>query len=164
MAVTTNRTGRLVDATYTNVKETFPVSTAGAGTVSTVNGADRKVVGSGTAFTTDFSVGDYIWFKTADELAEIENIVSDTEMSLRIAPETTATGDTYGIIKKNNYSNISWLIDPLTDADINKFTFKAGTSKTYGNSKSNTLGGGKRLPPILIDSTANSNTVFISAE
>ncbi len=163
MAVTTNKTGRLVDATYDNVKETFPVSTAGAGTVSTVNGADRKVVGIGTSFTS-LSVGDYIWFKTADELAEIENIVSDTELSLRIAPETTATGDTYATIKKNNYSNISWLIDPLTDADINKFTFKAGTSRTYGSSKSNTMGGGKRLPPVLIDSTANTNTVFISAE
>lgn len=163
MAVTTNKTGRLVDATYTNVKETFPESTAGAGTVSTVNGADRKVVGVGTSFTS-LSAGDYIWFKTADELAEIENIVSDTELSLRIAPETTATGDTYGTIKKNNYTNISWLIDDVGVADVNNFTFPKSTSRTYGNGKGNTVGGGKRLQPILIDSTANTNTVFISAE
>lgn len=163
MAVTTNKTGRLVDATYDNVKETFPVSTAGAGTVSTVNGADRKVVGVGTSFTS-LNVGDYIWFKTADELAEIENIVSDTELSLRIAPETTATADTYGTVAKTNYASISWLIDDAGTGDVNKFTFPSGTSRTYGNGKGNTIGGGKRLSPILIDSTTNSNVIFVSAE
>jgi len=163
MAVTTNKTGRLVDASYDNVKETFPVSTAGAGTVSTVNGADRKVVGVGTSFTS-LNVGDYLWLKAADELVEIENIVSDTELSLRIAPETTATGDTYGTIPKTNYSNISWLIDDVGTGDVNNFTFPANTSRTYGSGKGNTIGGGKRLSPILIDSTTNSNIIFVSAE
>lgn len=58
MAVTTEISGSILQADYDNVKETFPESAAGAGTVSTVNGANLLVIGSGTAFTTAVEVGD----------------------------------------------------------------------------------------------------------
>jgi hypothetical protein len=156
MAVTTNINGRSVDATYDNVKDTFPLSTAGAGTVSTVNGLNKKVVGVGTAFTSDFQTGDFIWFKTADELCEVENIVSDTELTLRLAPATTATADTYGIVSKSSYEFASWTIDSVGTAEINKVAYPAQTSN--GDERK-----ARRLEPFLIDSTANANIVYVKA-
>lgn len=156
MAVTTNTNGRTVDAVYDNAKDTFPLSTAGAGTVSTVNLLDKKVVGVGTAFRTDFQVGDTIWFKTADELAKIDNIVSDTEMTLSLAPATTATADTYGIVKKPNFEFISWSIDSAGAADINGITYDAGISNSDERKR-------HRLSPFLVDSTSNANKVFVKA-
>lgn len=156
MAVTTNQNGKHTDAEYSNVKETFPESTAGAGTVSTVNGLNKKVVGSGTSFTTDFQRGDTIWFKTADELCEIDNIVSDTEMTLVLAPATTATADTYGIVKKSNYNFISWSIDSTGAAEINGITYDAGISNSDERKT-------RRLSPFLVDSTSNANKVFVKA-
>ena len=164
MAVTTNQTGRLVDADYDNVKDTFPVSSAGTGTISTVNGADRFVVGVGTSFLTEVEVGEFIWFKTADELAKVESIVSDTELYLVSAPATTATGDTFGVVPKVPYSSISWMIDADGAADVNGVTYPANTSRVYGNGKPNTSGGGRRLTPLLIDATANANNVYVSGE
>jgi hypothetical protein len=164
MAVITKTTGAGLDADYDNVKETFPVSAAGAGTVSTVNGSNILVIGSGSAFTTAVKVGDFIWFKTADELAEVVSIVSDTELYLKNTPGTTATADTYGIVPKINYKSVSWSIDVDGAAGINGIDYPAGISNTYSSGKPNTNGGGRRIVPFLIDSTANTNNVYISAQ
>lgn len=163
MAVTTEISGSILQADYDNVKETFPESAAGAGTVSTVNGANLLVIGSGTAFTTAVEVGDWIWFKTADELAEVVSVVSDTELYLKATPGTTATADTYGIVPKISYKSISWMIDADGVADVNRITFPADTTNVYSSGKPNTNGGGRRVPPFLIDTTASANNVYVSA-
>jgi hypothetical protein len=164
MAVTTETSGSITQADYDNVKETFPVSTAGAGTVSTVNSANLLVSGSGTAFTTAVNVGDWIWFKTADELAEVASIVSDTELYLKASPGTTATGDTYGVVPKMNYKSVSFMIDADGVADVNRITYPADTTNVFSSGKPNTSGGGRRLDPLLIDSTASTNNVYVSAQ
>ncbi len=166
MAVTTKTNGRNVDAEYSNVKETFPESTAAtSGTVSTVNNLE-KVVGVGTVFTTDFQRGDHIWFTTTDELVEIRNIVDDLNMTLSRPAPTSVTGVAFSIVKKsdNNFKTVSWLIDAANPAKINEIDYPASTSRSYGNDKPNGQGGGNRISPIIVDSTGNSNIVYVSAE
>lgn len=165
MALTTIQTGSAIDAEYSNVKDTFPASVAPtSGTISTVNTLNKKVAGTGTVFLTDVVAGDFIWFTTVDELVEIENVVSDTSLTLKFPTLTTLTGVAFKIVKKNSFKNISWVIDGAGTAEINTIVYPASYSKTMGNSKSNGEGSTGRLSPILVDSTTNANVVYVSAE
>ncbi len=164
MAVEINKLNGMVDGAYDNVKETFPVSVTGAGTVSSVNGRNVRIVGVGTAFLSAAQIGDFVWFKGNDELREIESICDDETLTLKFPLDVTATGDTYAIVPKHGYSNVSWGVDSVAAADINGISYEAGMSRSIGNSKPNGQGGGKRIAPILIDSTVNGNIVFVTAE
>lgn len=164
MAITQVVTGRNVEASYDNVKDTFPASAAPtAGTVSTGYRKDQ-IIGSSTVFNTDVEKGDYIWFTTTDELVEVEAVQDDTILSLKQEVAGALSGVAFKIVKKNGYKTISWLIDTAAAAEINSISYEAGVSKTYGNSKSNGEGGGNRLAPVLVDSAINGNVVNISAE
>tara|TARA_R110000803_G_scaffold16197_8_gene44492 strand:+ start:8206 stop:8700 length:495 start_codon:yes stop_codon:yes gene_type:complete len=164
MAVTTNNLNGMTDASYDNVKDTFPKSIAStSGTISSVNGLDKKIVGASTVFLTDFQVGDYIWFTTTDEVRRIENIVDDTNLTLEFPVATTVTAVAFSVVRKTGYKNISWMNDSVGVADINNMTYPASTSRTM-SSGANGSGGGKRIAPLLIDTTASSNIVYVSAE
>jgi len=163
MAVTINSLNGMVDASYDTIKETFPVSIAStSGTVSSVNGLNTRIIGSGTVFLTDVKRGYFIWFTTTDEIIEVESVTDDTTLTLKESA-STLTGVAWKVIPKNPYSNTSWGVDSVGAADINGITYEASMSKSIGGGKSNGEGGGKRITPILIDSTANSNVVFVSA-
>ena len=163
MAVTINTLNGMVDASYDNIKETFPVSIAStSGTVSSVNGLNTRLIGSGTVFLTDVKKGYYIWFTTTDEIIEVESVADDTTLTLKQSA-STLTGVAWKVVPKNPYSNTSWGTDSVGSASINGITYEASMSKSIGNSKSNGQGGGKRISPILINSETNSNVVFISA-
>ncbi len=164
MAVTINKLNGMTDASYDNVKETFPVSTSGTGTLSTVNGLDTRVIGVGTSFLTEAKKGDYIWFTTTDELREIESIADDLTLTLKFPVDTTVTGVAFSVVPRNGYRNVSWGIDSAAGADINGISYEASMSRSVGNSKPNGQGGGSRIAPLLIDSTVNSNIVFVAAE
>ncbi len=165
MAVTINKIDGMVDASYENVKETFPQSIAPtSGTVSSVNGLDKKIVGSGTTFLADIKRGDYIWFTTTDEVAEVENVVDDENLTLKASLITTVTGVAWKIVPKNGYRNVSWFVDDVASATVNNIAYPAGVSRSLGNSKPNGEGGGGRIAPVLIDSTVNGNTVYAVAE
>jgi len=164
MAVTTKTTGRNVEAEYANVKETFPESVAPiGGTVSTGYRKDQ-IVGAGTSFKDEIEKGDYIWFTTTDELVEVVSVTDDTHLSLKYELAGTLAGVAYKVVKRNSFKIISWLVDDANTAAINGITYPLASSKSYGNDKPNGQGGGDRLAPVLVDTTANGNTVFISGE
>lgn len=164
MAVTTVQTDRNIEASYANVKETFPESQAPVGgTISTGSRTDQ-IIGVGTSFTEELQRGDYIWDNTNDEIARVENVVSDTELRLSVELSNALAGATYRVVKKPGFKTISWLVDDVNTAKINTITYPLATSKSYGNGKSNTAGGGYRLSPIIIDTTVNGNTVYASGE
>jgi hypothetical protein len=160
-------TGYAVNDTQTitagNTDATFDVATLGD-LVSTVNNLE-KVVGTFTAFTTDCQPGDFIWFTTVDELYEIRNIVDDTNLTLML-PAPSLTDVAYKIVKKsdNNFNKISWLIDAANPAKINEIDYPASTSETLGNDLPNGQGGGKRISPIIVDSTGNGNIVYVTGQ
>lgn len=162
MAITTNITGRTVNASYDSVKDTFPASAAGSGTLSTVNGLNKQMVGVTTTFLQDIEKGDFIWFTTTDELIEVENVVSDTRASLVRGTATALSGVAYKIVKKNGFRSISWMIDGAAAADINSITYPSSSSSSDSDVKPNGQGGGARRDPILVDSTANANVVYVT--
>jgi len=164
MALSTVISGNKVRGSYSNVKDTFPASEAGAGTLSTVNGLNKQMVGVTTTFLQDIEKGDFIWFTTVDELIEVENVLSDTEASLVRGTATALSGVAYKIVKKNGFSSISWMIDSLGTAEIDTIVYPAQSSESSGNSKPNQQGGGRRLTPIIVDTTTNGNIAYVTGE
>lgn len=152
MAITINNSAGATYANYANVKDTFPVSSAGAGTVQV---ADRTVIGTNTTFTTSFKKGDFIWVKDNDNLRRIENILSDTLLTLQ-HPATTEASSTYGIVKRMGYESVSWAIDDIGTAAIDGVTMLKNMSDTYDCDETFT--------PVLIDSTGNSNSVIVTGK
>lgn len=127
-------------------------------------GTDLKVIdGAGTKFLTDVVAGDYIYFPTTDEIEEIESVQSDTRLYLKTAIASKA-GVAFKFIKKYNcFRSVSILLT-ATAEEINTISMPLGTSKTYGNDKPIGAGGGRRITPILIDSTVNAGIVLASGE
>lgn len=160
---TSNTTGKVTKVQYSNEKDTFPLSSAPtAGTISTGTRKDF-IVGSSTVFLTDLEKGDYIWDTTNDELREVVGVVSNTEVYLDREFTNALSGAAFKIVPKNIYRTMSWAIDAADTAEINGIEFPASTSESLENDKPNFEGGGRRLSPILIDCTANGNTVNVSA-
>ena len=165
MALTTVTVGSVVKGEYSNVKDTFPASVAPtSGTISTVNGLNKQVVGVGTVALTDLQKGDFIWFTTTDELIEVENVVGDLAFSLVTGTSAPLSGVAFKIVKKNGFSSISWMIDSLGTAEINTIVYPAQSSESFGNSKPNGQGGGRRLSPIIVDTTTNGNIAYVTGE
>jgi hypothetical protein len=164
MAITKNELNGMTDASYDSVKDTFPASVAStSGTLSTVNGLNTRVIGVGTVFLTDVKKGDYIWFTTTDEVRRVENVTDDLTLTLKSAVATTVTAGAFKIVPKNGYEAISWSIASTGAATINGITYEASMSNSIGSQKPNSQGGGRNVAPVLIDSTANTNIVFVSA-
>jgi hypothetical protein len=161
-------TGYAVNDTQTitagNTDATFDVATLGD-LISSVNNLE-KIVGTFTSFTTDCQPGDYIWFTTTDELVEIRNIVDDTNLTLAAAVPTSVTDVAWKIVRKsdNGFNRVSWVIDSVGAASINEIAYPASTSETLGDTQPNGQGGGRRIAPIIVDSTANSNVVYVTGE
>jgi len=165
MAVTINELNGMTDGAYENVKDTFPQSVAPtSGTVSSVNGLNTRIIGVGTVFLSDIQKGDFIWFTTTDEVREVVSITDDLTLTLKLPVSTTVTGVAFKVVPKKGYRNVSWGIDDAAGADINGISYNANMSRTISDNKPNGQGGGKRIAPLLIDSTVNGNTVFVAAE
>lgn len=164
MAITQTITGKSVEASYSSELETFPASIAPtSGTISTGYRKD-KIIGVGTEFTNDFQKGDFIWLTTTNEVVEIIFVADNLNITLGKELDSDVSGVAYKVVKKSGFKKVSWLIDGNAEAVINGITYPASTSKTYGNDKPNSQGGGDKIPPVLVDSEANGNVVFLSGE
>lgn len=141
---------------YDNVKDTFPQSTALTGTITAV-GNNEQIVGTGTLFTTELQVGEYIYIAAQSCFRKIRSITDDTNLYLYPTQSfpSAVSGATPRRVPKNTYHSISWAIDADGTAKIDNITFPASQSGTMAEV------GGKRPEPILIDSTGTGNNVYI---
>jgi len=156
MAITKTINSGTIYASYDNVKETFPESAATTGSgADTVDVVSKNVFGTGTAFKSDFRKGGFVWLTTNDELRRINNIVSDTKMTLE-HPATNVTGETIKSIDIMGFDSVSYIIDSVGAANINGIPLPAEASETFKTDV--------HFFPILIDSTPNANTVTVTAK
>jgi len=139
--------------TYTNVKDTFPISTALTGTVTDAGPA--RLIGTGTLFTDELQVGEWIYIAANTECRQIKHILSDTELVLDQAFAAAVSGATPRRVPRQTWRGISWLIDADGTARIDNQLFEPGKSGALSYM------GGRRPNPIIIDSTTNSNDVFL---
>lgn len=117
---------------------------------------DRNVFGNGTKFLTDFQEGDFIWLLDTDEVRKIENIVSDTKMTMQHNGTATAgTPTDFKVVKNMGFKKVAYFIDAIGAAKINGVNFPKSAQGDFNTSNV--------FFPILIDSTANSNIVSIIA-
>jgi len=156
MALTINTLSGSVYASYNNVKDTFPQSVASTGAgADTVQVSGYDIIGTGTAFTTDYQKGDFIWLVDNDEIRRIENIVSDTKMTLEQSA-TTDSSTTHKVVPRQGYKSVSFLIDDAGAAEINGISIPANASDSWETNN--------KFIPVLIDSTVNANVVTVTAK
>lgn len=156
MAVTIDTNSGSVFASYDNVKDTFPQSVASAGGgADTVAVLGRQITGTGTAFTTDYKKGDFIWLIDNDEIRRIENIVSDTEMTLEL-DATTDASTTHKVVPRQCFNSVSYLVDSVGAITVNGISVPASASDSFRTDL--------KFIPILIDSTSNANIVTVTAK
>lgn len=141
---------------YDNVKDTFPQSTSLTGTVSAVNNK-ALIKGVGTAFSSELQVGEWLFDTTNNEIRQIGSIQSDTELTLREPFSNALSGATVKRVPRQTYRLISWSIDSVGTAKIDNIEFPVSKSGAIGIDVEARV----RPKPFIIDSTANSNKVFI---
>lgn len=138
---------------YTAEKDTFPRSSALTGTISAVNGLNKKIVGSGTSFKTELTEGEWIFVAAEDEVRKIENIVSDTELTVRQGFTNGFTGATGKKTPRSAYRSVSFLVDTLTAVvDGVSFAVDRGNSNEIQTAPGV---GVTELDPIIIDAAGN---------
>ena len=163
MAVTINIQSGVADASYDNVKDTFPQSAAPTGGTVSTSGRKDYIVGSGTSFLSDFKLGDYIWFTTTDEVVKISNIVSDTELYINKELSGAVSGVAFKVVPREGWKMVSVAVDGAGAANINNIQYPASYSVSYGNGRT-VSNGGRRQEPVLIDSTVSGNVVLVNAQ
>ena len=135
---------------YATEKDTLPRSTVATGTISAVNGLNKKIVGVGTAFTTEFRIGDWVYVPTEDELRKVEFIVNDTELTVSEGFTNAFSGVAFNITPKSTFRLLSW-------SCISGSAVVDGVAVSPGESDSKTDIQGSAyagLPdPVLIDAT-----------
>lgn len=151
-----------IDA-FSNEIDTFPRSQAVTGTVQSFND-NRDIVGTGTSFFDVFQVGEYLFSADKSEVRRIAYIQSDTKITLD-EPFSGAALPALTVIRRvprPNRRSISFQIDAAGTAAIDGQTLPANTSNTFHASGNNSVGR-QYQTPIVIDSTSNSNVVYVSA-
>jgi len=142
-------------------KQTVPASASVTGTIETIA---KKVIGTGTLFTTQFQPFDWLYVAAKSEFRQVVNIVSDTEMTLDAAftTDVAATG-TPLIVKRFQATKIEVLNVGAGTATIDGqnviTTQKAVTfeKQPWGSSRSLT----DFVDPILVDATASNCAITI---
>lgn len=115
---------------YSDVHDTFPVSSALTGTITKANNGEL-IIGSGTAFGTELQIGEWLFIAAIDEVRQIRSIASDTELYLYRAFDGAVSGATARRTPRQTYMSISWKVTDTTDAaKINGISQAAGTSAT----------------------------------
>jgi hypothetical protein len=144
-------------AEYSNVKDTFPQSTAltGGNTIDGVNDG-RLITGTGTLFKTELQVGEYLYIAAQSAYRRINGINSNTELTLDEAfPTATFVNATARRTPPQRFREYSWVIEGLLTAKIDNLDFLGGQSETKSYM------GGVRPGPVLIDTTPNANVVKV---
>jgi hypothetical protein len=141
---------------FENELETFPRSTSLVGTIETANRNDL-VVGTGTSFTTDFQVDDWIFVAALGEVKKIKHIVSDTQMHLyQEFSAPVAPGAVPRKVKNPAWRSVSWAV--IAQA-VGPITID-GCAVPVGLTDSDDKTGGPmmvELPnPIIIDTSAGA--------
>jgi hypothetical protein len=136
---------------YSNTKDTFPASVTAVGTISAVNGLNKKIVGVGTSFTTAARIGDWIYVPSEDELRQIEAIVNDLELTVSEGFTNGFSGQAFAVTPKSTYRLISWAVLSATaNPEIDGTAVPVGAGDTKDVTGAPAMSA---LPdPILIDS------------
>jgi hypothetical protein len=145
---------------FNNEKDTFPRSAAGTGTISAVNGLNKKIVGVGTSFTTEVRIKDWIYIPSEDELRQVESIVNDLELTVSEGFTGPVSGLAFQVTPKSTYRLISWVVKEGTTVLIDSISFAAGEGDSKDVSGAPAMSS---MPdPILIDAPAAGDTVHVS--
>lgn len=135
---------------YDNEQDSFPRSTTGSGTITSVNNK-TKIVGSGSSFLTEARVGDYIYIKAQSAFRKIIEIQTATELFIDRAFASNVSASAYRITPRDCYSEISAAVVDTGAAVINGVTF--AQNQVWTDSKSSRDNGARCVDPMDINAT-----------
>ncbi len=144
---------------FVNEKDTFPRSTAGVGTISAVNGLNKKIVGVGTSFLTAVRLHDWIYIPTEDELRQVVAIVNDLELTVSEGFTNAVSGVAFQVTPKSTYRLISYAV-------ITGTAIVDGISLIAGEGDAKDVTGAPAMSavpdPILINTATGADKVHVS--
>lgn len=143
---------------YSGVKDTLPRSVSMTGTVSAVNGLNKKIVGVGTLFTSELHIGDWLYISSEDELRQVENIVNDLELTVSEGFTNAFAGATPAKTPQSANRMFSYIVTSVP-ATIDGVSFSVNQGSTH-ESHFKPGSGRSEQDPILID--ASSGAVLVT--
>lgn len=142
----------------TGVQDSIPQSSSGTGTLTSVNDK-RQISGSGTSFTTELTEGEWIYIKAQNAFRKVENIVSDTSLTIDEPFTVDLSGSAFDITPRSRYKEVSLFVSGAGAADIDGASFTNNEGVTY--SRANKSGYGKKeIDPV--DVNAAGTTVRVT--
>lgn len=146
--------------TYNNVQDSIPKATAGSGTISSAN--NNLIIGVGTAFLTEATIGDYIYIKAQNDFRKIEQIMSDTELIIETAFGVALAAGAYHITPASRYRMVSWLVKGAGTAIIDGENFVQNDGNTFEKQQKSKEASGDYVPPIDVDALTNATNVLVT--
>lgn len=138
----------------------YPVSSAGAGTI-TVQNTSVTILGTGTAFAST-DIGGWLWDKTNNEIRKIVAVKSTTELVLRdMFSNNSGPGVGYNIIPKSSIKELGWVNAGAATATIDGETIPVGAYTSWDKGSLLQRGPDDFIDPILITTNGGAGTIVM---
>jgi hypothetical protein len=137
---------------YNNEQDSIPRSVAGTGTLTSVNNKE-KIVGTGTLFLAQLSIGDFIYIKGQNDFRKVINIVSNTELTIETPFGVDLAGDAFDRVIRPWVRKVSWVVGTGAVL-IDGISFPTGASDTIeADAAKGKKASGDYVDPIDVDAT-----------
>lgn len=144
-------------------KDTVPKSTSGTGTIST-GGGDLYgyISGDGTSFQTEIQRGAWLWDTDNDELRQVKEVISDTELTIFGKFTNTFSAIDLKYISKSDAQILFMEVDNTggSDTTVDGTTLKADKVFTDGQPDNNE--DSRLCIPRVVDGATSNCTVTIT--
>ena len=139
------------------VQDSVPSSSAGTGTITSVNNK-MLIIGVGTAFSSEFRLGDYIYIKGQNDFREVVSIMNDTELIIDRPFDVNLSASAFDITPRVTHKEHSITVDSGTVLLNNvQFSVKSGVSEQMKDTDLNL----KKLTPVDVNATGGVAIVVI---
>ena len=146
---------------YTSEQDSIPRAATGTGTITSVNN-HRKIVGTGTLFTKEANINDWIYIKPQNAFRKIINILNDLELTIENPFGVNLSTSAFFITPASRFISVSYAVTVGTP-DVDGVTLPVGFSNTLEKGKNWKNAAGNFVDPIDVDTTGGG-VVVVSVE
>lgn len=144
------------------IKRTIPVNATKTGTLVT---AGVKVIGTGTLFTTEAKVGDWIYVAAQNELRRIVSISDNLSLTIDNAFTTPLAGGVFVLTPKSDLKEITVIVGPGGAAVIDGVSVPASSTWTFDKTqRERTSGPNDFIDPIIVDATGGTTAYVVTVK
>ncbi len=141
-------------------QDSIPLSSVGAGTISSAVGFPNHIIGDSTAFLSELAIDDWIYIKAQNAFARVESIQSDEELHLDEGFAVPLAGANFDITPASRFTEISFLVTGSSNVTVDGITYTPDTSQNF--SKASSAGSHRRQFVDPIDINASGSEVIVT--